>query len=264
MTQPSSDAPQPEGAGRVAVVTGACRGMGLAISERLAGMGYRVAMTDVLGDEVAAASATLNARGHDTTALTLDVGREEDRAAFRQTLGREDFDRIAVLVNNAGISPKHDGRALPPSAIPLDEWEQVMAVNITGPFRLSQVCLPPMRRAGWGRIINISSRGGRSPANVAGVHYVVTKTGMLGLTRSFAREVAAEGITVNTICPGRITGAMSDGSPREVIDRVLDTIPVRRFGMPDDIAALVGFLASREAGFITGAVHDINGGALMI
>lgn len=253
-----------EGDGLVAVVTGACRGMGLAISEKLARMGYRVAMTDVLGADVVASSAELNARGFDTIALKLDVGSEEDRSAFRQRLGEADFSRIAVLVNNAGISPKHDGRALPPSEIPLDEWQQVMEVNITGPFRMSQVCLPPMRAAGWGRIVNISSRGGRSPANVAGAHYVVTKTGMLGLTRSFAKEVAAEGITVNTICPGRITGAMSDGSPPEVLERVMTTIPVQRFGEPREIAALVGFLASRDAGFITGAVHDINGGSLMI
>ena len=93
---------------------------------------------------------------------------------------------------------------------------------------------------------------------------MVTKTGMLGLTRSFAKEVAPEGITVNTICPGRITGAMSDGSPPEVLERVMQTIPVQRFGDPSEIGALVGFLASRDAGFITGAVHDINGGSLMI
>ena len=253
-----------EGAGRVAVVTGACRGMGLAITRRLSGMGYRVVMTDVLGDEVSDASARLNGAGADTVALRLDVGNEDERASFRQRLGVEDFDRIAVLVNNAGISPKHDGKALPPSQIELEEWEQVMAVNITGPFRMSQICLPPMRAAKWGRIVNISSRGGRSPANVAGAHYVVTKTGMLGLTRSFAKEVAAEGITVNTICPGRITGAMSDGSPPEVLERVMQTIPVQRFGDPSEIGALVGFLASRDAGFITGAVHDINGGSLMI
>lgn len=253
-----------EGAGRVAVVTGACRGMGLAISERLGRMGYRVVMLDILADAVTAASATLNRGGLDTTALTFDVGDEADRSTLRQRMGPEDFDRIAVLVNNAGISPKHDGRALPPSQIPFEEWEQVMAVNITGPFRMCQICLPPMRAAGWGRIVNISSRGGRSPANVAGAHYVTTKSGMLGMTRSVAKEVAAEGITVNTICPGRIATPMSDGSPPEVLERVMATIPVNRFGQPSEIAALVGFLASREAGFITGAVHDINGGSLMI
>ncbi|MGR3323085.1 MAG: SDR family oxidoreductase [Pseudooceanicola sp.] len=255
-----------EGDGKVAVVTGACRGMGLAISEKLASMGYRVVMTDILEDEVMSASDGLNGKGHDTTALRLDVGSEEDRSSFRQRLGDADFDRIAVLVNNAGISPKQPDtrKSSPPSEMALDEWNWVMEVNITGPFRMSQICLPPMRKAGWGRIVNISSRGGRSPANVAGVHYVVTKTGMLGMTRSFAKEVSGEGITVNSVCPGRITGAMSDGSPKEVIDRVLDTIPVRRFGEPEDIANLVGFLSSRGAGFITGAVHDINGGSLMI
>ncbi|MDF1857159.1 SDR family NAD(P)-dependent oxidoreductase [Pseudooceanicola sp.] len=255
-----------EGDGKVAVVTGACRGMGLAISKKLGSMGYRIVMTDILADEVAAASASMNANGFDTTPLKLDVGNEEDRSSFRQRLGDVDFDRIAVLVNNAGISPKQPGdkKAARPSQVSLDEWNWVMDVNITGPFRMSQICLPPMRKAGWGRIVNISSRGGRTPANVAGVHYVVTKTGILGLTRSFAKEVAPEGITVNSVCPGRITGAMTDGSPPELIESLKGNIPVNRFGEPEDIGALVGFLASRDAGFITGAIHDINGGSLMI
>jgi len=255
-----------EGDGRVAVVTGACRGMGLAISQKLSSMGYRIVMTDILEEEVKAASARMNEGGADTVPLKLDVGNEEDRSSFRQRLGDADYDRIAVLVNNAGISPKQpeDRKSAKPSVMSLDEWNQVMDVNITGPFRMSQICLPPMRKAGWGRIVNISSRGGRSPANVAGVHYVVTKTGILGLTRSFAKEVAAEGITVNSVCPGRITGAMSDGSPQELIESLKSTIPVNRFGEPEDIGNLVGFLCSRGAGFITGAVHDINGGSLMI
>ncbi|OWU82935.1 hypothetical protein ATO6_20965 [Oceanicola sp. 22II-s10i] len=255
-----------EGDGKVAVVTGACRGMGLAISDKLASMGYRIVMTDILEDEVKAASDGLNAKGYDTVGLKLDVGDEESRSSFRQRVGATDFDRIAVLVNNAGISPKQPDtrKSAKPSEMALDEWNWVMDVNITGPFRMSQICLPPMRKAGWGRIVNISSRGGRSPANVAGVHYVVTKTGILGLTRSFAKEVAPEGITVNSVCPGRITGAMSDGSPPELIESLKSTIPVNRYGEPEDIANLVGFLASRGAGFITGAIHDINGGSLMI
>ncbi|WP_421995099.1 SDR family oxidoreductase [Roseococcus sp.] len=248
---------------RTAIVTGAARGMGLAIARRLGQGGHHVVLIDVLADEVAAAAEALRSEGIDATGLPLDLGDEAQRAALPQRLGAR-FESVAVLVNNAAISPKRDGRRIPAGEIPLDEWERVVQINLTAPFRLIQLCLPPMRARRWGRIVNIASRAGRSPGGVAGAHYVTTKTGILGMTRAFGKEIASDGVTVNAIAPGRIETPMSAGSPPEVLAGVLKTIPVGRFGTPEEVAALTSFLAGDEAGFITGATFDINGGVLMI
>ncbi|WP_426960059.1 SDR family oxidoreductase [Muricoccus radiodurans] len=248
---------------RVAVVTGAAQGMGRAIGARLARDGFHPVLIDVLGPKAVAAATELSASGYPATGLALDLTDEAAVAALPERLGGL-YDRVAVLVNNAGISPKREGRRVPAGDIELPEWERVVRVNLTAPFRLSQLLLPPMRSARWGRIVNISSRGGRSPAGVAGAHYVATKSGLLGLTRAFAKELAADGITVNAVAPGRIETPMTAGSPPEVIAAAVATIPVGRIGIPDDIAALVSYLASEGAGFVTGATFDINGGTLMI
>jgi 3-oxoacyl-[acyl-carrier protein] reductase len=248
---------------RTAIVTGAARGMGLAIARRLGRDGYHVVLIDVLAEELDAAAAGLISEGIGATAISLDLADEAQRAALPARLGGL-FASVAVLVNNAAISPKREGRRIPAAEIPIDEWERVVQVNLTAPFRLIQLCLPPMRARGWGRIVNIASRAGRSPGGVAGAHYVTTKTGILGMTRAFGKEVAAGGVTVNAIAPGRIETPMSAGSPPEVLAGVLSSIPVGRFGTPEEVAALTSFLAGDEAGFITGATFDINGGVLMI
>lgn len=246
-----------------AVVTGAARGMGLAIAQRLARDGHHVAMLDVLGGEVDEGAKALRAEGFQATSVQVDLAREAELTALPGRLGAL-YGQVGILVNNAAISPKRNGRRVPAAEISLAQWEDVLRVNLTVPFRLTQLFLPPMRERGWGRVINIASRAGRSPGGVAAADYVTTKSGLLGLTRAFGKEVAADGITVNAIAPGRIETPMTRGSPPEVLAGVLASIPVGRFGTPEEIAALVAFLAGPEAGFITGATIDINGGVLMI
>lgn len=248
---------------RTAIVTGAARGIGLSIARQLGKRGHYVVLVDVLATPLEEAAEILRQEGIEVKAVQADLANDADIAALPTRIGPK-FSEAGVLVNNAAVSPKHSGRSLPASEIPLEEWEFVLKVNLTAAFRLIQVCLPPMRYRAWGRIINISSRAGRSPGGVAGAHYVASKAGVLGMTRSFAKEVAKDGITVNAIAPGRIQTPMTEASPPEVLERVLQTIPVGRFGTPEEIAALVTFLAGEDAGFITGATFDINGGVLMI
>lgn len=253
-----------QGDGKLAIVTGSARGIGLECARRLGQQGYHVCLTDILADEVGKAADQLRGEGISAEAHVVDVAATQTLENLPEKIGSR-FETLAVLVNNAGISPKNDGgRPYKPYDIPLQEWEEVVKVNLTAPFRMMQLCLTPMRARGWGRIINVSSRAGRSPLGVAGAHYVATKTGVLGLTRSFAKAVAGDGITVNAIAPGRIETAMGMSQPAEVLKTVLANIPVGRYGSQSEVAALVAFLAGEEAGFITGAVVDINGGALMI
>jgi len=250
-------------AARTAIVTGAARGMGLAIARRLGRNGHDVVMIDILGAELEAAAGELRAEGLNVTPLIIDLADDAQIASIPARLGAR-FNSTAVLVNNAAISPKHGGRRIPAADIPLTEWESVLKVNLTAPFRLIQLCIPPMRARHWGRIINISSRAGRSPAGVAGAHYVTTKSGLLGLTRAFGKEIAADGITINAVAPGRIETPMTRGSAPEVVAGIVGSIPVGRFGTSEEVAALVAFLAGDESGFITGATFDVNGGVLMI
>ncbi|MET4576224.1 3-oxoacyl-[acyl-carrier protein] reductase [Ottowia thiooxydans] len=246
-----------------AIVTGAARGMGLEIARKLGSLGHHVVIVDALKDELNAASEALQSEGLSVQAIHLDLADDTQIAALPQRIG-DRFERVAILVNNAGISPSRNGKKVPAPEIELSEWEHVLKVNLTAPFRMMQVCLPPMRERKWGRIVNISSRAGRSPGGAAGSAYVTSKSGLLGLTRAFAKELGPEGITVNAVAPGRIETPMGASSPPDVLAQVLQNIPVGRFGEPSEVAAMVAYLASPEAGFVTGATFDINGGILMI
>lgn len=248
----------------VAIVTGAARGVGLAIAQRLGSAGHTVYMLDVLEADLREAAGRLVADGVAAIPLAIDLASQEQIADLPKRIGQP-FEGVSILVNNAGIAPiAPDGRPIPGPEIALEQWEQVMTINLTAPFRMMQLCIPSMKRRGWGRIINISSRAGRSPGGSSGADYVTSKSGLLGLTRAFAHDVAASGITVNSIAPGRIETPMGMSSSEELLKMVRSKIPVARIGQPEEVAALVAFLAGKESGFITGAVIDINGGALMI
>ncbi|RBY92984.1 SDR family NAD(P)-dependent oxidoreductase [Blastococcus sp. TF02A-30] len=250
------------GTGRVAVVTGGCRGIGRGIALRLAQDGMTVVAWDLAdvvrehGDlEEVPVTGSLRVRA-------VDVGSAEQIAEGVEQVVAE-HGSVDVLVNNAAISPKAEGARVPPHETSPDEWEQVVRVNLTGPFLACRAVIPHMQRRGWGRIVNMSSKAGRSGAMLAGLPYGVTKTGINGLTRTLAPHVAPMGITVNSIAPGRIRTPMAAGVSDEVNARLVAATPVGRFGEPEDIAALVSYLCRDEAGFLTGDTIDINGGAYM-
>lgn len=244
---------------KVAVVTGGASGIGLAIAQRLAADGAKVAVFDLDGAAAGAAAAKIEADGGTAMALTVDV---VDRAAVEQGFAsvKAALGPVTILVNNAGKEGFQ--RFLD---ISLESWESVVAVSLTGTFHCCQVALPDMVEAGWGRIVNVSSSSthGGQPFMA---HYVAAKSGVVGLTKSLALEFGPAGVTVNTIPPGFIDTPMLQRNaaagrlgPGGVEDAVAGT-PVRRAGRPEDIAAATAFLVSDEASYITGQSIGVNGG----
>jgi 3-oxoacyl-[acyl-carrier protein] reductase len=246
---------------RVAVVTGAAQGLGWAISQSLAEDGFAVVVVDMLADAELRA-AELRGKGASASAVVADL--MDSRAAVA-TVDRvlANMGRCDVLVNNAGVNFKNEGQRVRFEELTPDNWEKTIAVNLTAPLLLSQGFLPGMRERRWGRVINMSSRAGRTYAAPASASYAATKAGIIGLTRSMAGEYAAHGITCNCVAPGRIKTPMTDASSAEVRTAALAEIPAGRLGDPMEIGAAVSFLASDGAGFITGAVIDVNGGSFI-
>jgi 3-oxoacyl-[acyl-carrier protein] reductase len=247
---------------KTAVVTGAAQGIGRAIVRALLLRGDRVVAVDANETGLNDLTTIDGSRDGALEPVVADVSREDswDRIVAAT---RARFGPAMILVNNAGISPKHGGRRIPGGETPLEEWERVLAVNLTGPFLGICAVLPDMREVGWGRIVNMSSTAGRQGARQAGVHYGASKAGILGLTRSFAYELGQYAITVNSVAPGRIMTPMAHEVPERVNQQKLAEQPVRRFGQPEDIADTVAFLTSEAASFITGATVDANGGSYM-
>ncbi|MFL6662166.1 MAG: SDR family NAD(P)-dependent oxidoreductase [Rhizobacter sp.] len=244
-------------ADRTALVTGAARGLGVAIARGLAEAGARVALTDIDADGVEARARRLRDAGHAALALPLDV---RDEAAFQRAFdaAAARFGGIDILVNNAAVTPH---RSL--WDITTAEWDEVMAVNLRGVFFGCRIAARHMRERGRGRIVSLSSLAGQQASSVTGAHYAASKAGLFALTRSFAQELAPHGVTVNTIAPAAIEGPSLDELDEPARQRFLATLPVGRFGREAEVAAAVVYLASDEAGFVTGATLDLNGGRLM-
>ena len=241
-----------------AIVTGGASGIGLAISERLAADGLSVAVWDRNGDAAEAAAAKIEAAGGTAAAFAVDVtDRPRVEAAVVEV--RERLGSPTVLVNNAG----RDGFGAFLD-IKLETWNNVLEVNLTGTFHCCQAVIPEMLEAGWGRIVNISSSSAQGGQPYM-AHYVSSKAGMIGLTKSLALEFGPKGITVNTIPPGFIDTPMlrnaeARGLLGEGVEHHASVTPVRRAGRPEDIAAACAFLVRDDASYITGQVIGVNGG----
>jgi len=242
--------------GRVALITGAARGLGRAAAERLLERGAAVAVNVRGEDRAEAVARELGGRAFaapgdvaDSAALSAMVGRVLDRCG-----------RLDVLVNNAALALSTRFEK-----ISEEEWRRAMDVNVTAPFLLIRAALPAMKAAGYGRIVNISSTAGKSVSTLGGAHYTTSKAALLGLTRAAAKELGPFGITVNAICPGLIdTELTRENASDDDLARYARSFPIQRLGRPVEVADLICFLASEAAGYITGASLDINGGDLMI
>ena len=245
--------------GRVAVVTGGGSGIGRAIAEALASAGAAVAVLDANGNAAEDAAGAIAAAGHRAMAVACDVARfdavESAGHEIAALLGPVD-----ILVSNAGISPKHDGR--PASVLEMDpaEWQRVVDVNLTGAFHGARVFGPDMARRGWGSIVNQSSVAAKTHVEFVGVHYPATKAGLIGLTKHLAGELGPKGINVNALAPGRIDTPLMRGVATAVNDAIVADTPMRRLGTPADVAAAALFLTSEAGHFVTGQVVDVAGG----
>jgi 2-hydroxycyclohexanecarboxyl-CoA dehydrogenase len=243
----------------VAIVTGGASGIGLAISERLARDGRHVSVLDLDGDAAERAAAGIAANGGRAIGCAVDVSdRAQIDAAVART--RAELGPVLVLVNSAGMDAFT-------RFVDIDTalWERIIAVNLTGTFHCIQSVLPDMLEAKWGRIVNISSSSGQTGAALM-AHYASSKAGMIGLTKSLALELGPLGITVNTIPPGSIDTPMSRRAAEDgrfaggTLDDIARHLPVRRIGIPEDIAAACAYLVSDEAGYVTGQIIGVNGG----
>ena len=242
---------------RVAVVTGAGRGIGHAIAARLASNGARVACVSRSEENAERTAEELNAAHADSAkAYAVDVAEHGAvEKAGAQIL--EDFGRVDILVNNAGVT--RDGLAMRMS---IEDWDGVINTNLRGAFSFTQAVMRAMIKQRSGRIINISSVIGLM-GNAGQTNYAASKAGLIGLTKSLARELASRGITVNAIAPGYISTDMTNALNEEIQKSIQDKIPLKRVGTPEEIAAAVAFLASPEAGYITGQTLCVDGGIVM-
>jgi 3-oxoacyl-[acyl-carrier protein] reductase len=242
--------------GRVALVTGASQGIGRATALALAQAGARVAAAARNTEKLAAVVAEIEAMGGEALAVAMDVAdAEQVKAGFRRTA--EKFGKLDILVNNAAIT--RDGLAVRMKA---EDWDAVLRTNLTGAHLCAQQAMSVMMRARYGRIINVTSVVAET-GNPGQVNYVAAKAGLIGLTRALAVEVASRSITVNAVAPGFIVSPMTDPLPQNVKDALLARVPLGRMGTGAEVAAAIVFLASEEAGYITGTVLDVNGGLRM-
>jgi 3-oxoacyl-[acyl-carrier protein] reductase len=239
--------------GRTALVTGASQGIGEAIALRLAEQGARVVLAARNEEKLEDLAARIGAAGGSACTLVLDVSQPETLGERLKTLP-EDFAGVDVLVNNAGITADN---LL--ARMSLDDWERVLRTNLTGAYALTRELLRGMMKRRWGRIINITSVVGLM-GNAGQANYAAAKAGLIGLTKSLARELGSRSITVNAVAPGYIETAMTERLPAAAREELAGAIALKRLGTVDDVAAATLYLASEEAGYVTGHVLNVSGG----
>ncbi|WP_340118150.1 3-oxoacyl-[acyl-carrier-protein] reductase [Pelagibius sp. 7325] len=239
---------------KIALVTGASGGIGGAIARRLHAQGATVALSGTRAEALEALAGELGARAH---VMTCNLAEEGEASAL---VGRveQELGHLDILVNNAGLT--RDGLAM---RMKDEDWREVIEVNLTAAFRLSKAALKGMMKRRWGRIIGISSIVGVT-GNPGQANYVASKAGLIGMSKALALEVASRGITVNCVAPGMIETPMTDALNEQQHARLLAAIPMQRLGNPDEIASAVAYLASEEAGYVTGQTLHVNGGMAMI
>ena len=245
--------------GKSAIVTGAGRGMGKTVAERLAALGVKVIVNDYNSELADDTVESIKRGGGDAVAASGDVSVADD--VRRVVENAVDWaGPVQVLINNAGV-------LMPTKVIDIDEneWDRVVDVNLKGTYLFSRAVLPSMQRSGWGRIVNFSSTAGKNVSTIGGAHYTAAKAGILGFTRHLAKEVAHFGITVNAVCPGLINTEMVRSTiNRDQLEDYAKKFPIQRIGEPEEVADLVVFLVSDKSRYITGSSLDINGGDLMV
>ncbi len=242
--------------GHTAIITGGGRGIGKAIAESLAGAGVNIVVVDVNLDIAKEAAAELEKLGIKSMALKADVSSSSDVSSIFENVVKE-FEKVEILVNNAGIT--RDGLLL---RMKEEDWDAVININLKGTFLCSKEAVKAMSKQRYGRIVNIASvvafMGNPGQAN-----YSASKAGIIGLTKTIAKEYASRGITVNAVAPGFITTAMTDALPENIKQEMLNAIPMNKFGTVEDVANAVAFFASPGSGYITGQVMHVNGGMYM-
>ncbi len=239
---------------RVALVTGAGKGIGLAIAERLSADGARVVLADIDAGTAEKSAQAIREKGREAFGVGADVSKLPD---VKRMIGKavEKYGQLDIVVNNAGILRSSRLEEVPP-----EEWDLVLAVNLKSVFLVSQQALPHLKNSKCGRIVNMSSNSGRMGGFESSVSYAASKGGVISLTYALASQLAKFKITVNAVCPGTVeTDILKDYSP-EAKERLKARVPLGRLGEPPEIAAAVAYLASAEAGFVTGLMLDINGG----
>ncbi len=242
--------------GRVALVTGASQGIGRGCALELAAAGAKVALCARNQEKLEQLGAEIRAAGGEAAVFKMDVGKEEEiKAGVKAATAH--FGKIDILVNNAGVTRDQLVMRMKRS-----DWDEVLATNLTGPYLLIQAVIGSMLKQRWGRIINVTSIFGQI-GQAGQANYSSSKAGLIGLTMAVAREVGSRNITVNAVAPGFIETAMTEVLSAELKESMLKNIPLGRIGSDRDVAHAVKFLASEEAGYITGEVLKVNGGILM-
>jgi 3-oxoacyl-[acyl-carrier protein] reductase len=243
-------------ANRIAFVTGASRGIGRACALALSAGGAKVVLAARQLEKLEAVAAEIRTAGGEAFVVPIDLASHDSiKEAFAKA--SKEFGRIDILINNAGLT--RDGLAL---RMKRDDWDAVLQTNLSGAFFCIQQVMPAMVRERWGRIVNITSVVGES-GNAGQSNYAASKAGLIGLTKSLAQELASRNITVNAVAPGFVETDMTASLSDAVKAKITESVPLKRIGKPEDVAAAVKFLAGDDAGYITGHVLDVNGGMFM-